>query len=182
MPTLLDRTQYAGTVIAFVGTLVSAPEAVGQAGLEVIALARKVPVWLRRLFDWFRFWRRPVVAARSISGGGRGASFSGGGAVVTSGWLWLSGGPVEAQVQLLRQRTDQLLQRSERLAEGLRSAEEEIRQEGTERRADVAELRAQLKRLEDEADRREKRKTTVDARGLPIVGLGILLRRPEALG
>jgi len=92
--------------------------------------------------------------------------------IVAQGWRWESGAAVEQKVELLRERTERLIEQVADLRPDLHGAERRLE-------ASIAALGDRIEETRTEIVEREERKdrqaASVDARGLPVLALGIIL-------
>jgi hypothetical protein len=167
---LIAVNRWVGVAIALVGSVVVAPD-----GTRL--LWRSAWVWSLRQLG--RLLPRRLFAWSLISGaGGGGISFD---------WPipptipreWTPDAPVDERIEALRQHLTEI---EARLDEAIKR----LRTETSSRKVAINELNrtlraetAELRRLVEERDRHA---AVVDARGLPVIGIGIVLSGvPEAL-
>ena len=168
-PTESDWIRWTGVVVGLAGAMIVAPAgALVIIGEVVAACKRAWKTIIRWLARWLPWLRKPVTGQGSLvlpplSAGGHGD----GSAEVT-----VSGGTLEAQV--------------ERLREDLSRLQAVVRDNQRQARADHAALSARVEqvRAESRADHHalaarweaeKRRDAQIDARGLPLIGLGIVL-------
>lgn len=168
---LADINRWVGVAIALVGSIVAAPGGTGlllKFGSERLSRAgRAVRAGLARVLPFLR--HKPRV----LSGGAVGASMSTGRAVGTvSGSPWNPSASVDEQIERLRQKLDQL-------ERGLNDASEKLSLEVNNREQALAALERKLLRdvsgLAEQVQKQEQQAALIDARGLPVIGFGIVL-------
>lgn len=175
---LADVNKWVGVSIALVGSFVVAPDGGrllwGSLGTTLRRQGNRARATLARMLP---FLRRDATARPATIGVT--ASVPQATAVTSSGRAWRPTAPVDERIEALRQHITEVEGRLNTTA-GL------LRQETSDRAAAVAELDrtlkadlAELRRLLDEKDRDA---ALIDARGLPVIGFGILLSGvPETL-
>jgi hypothetical protein len=165
---LVEVVRYVGVGTGLVGAFVTAPSETRlllKDGLSALTTVRR---FVLRHVPWYH--RSATVHVSSIDGG---VAFGGAHvAIHAEGWVWAPDGPVADQIDALRRRTD-----------SLRESITQVRTEHSRRIDDVstrldasdAEHRAAITSLRRLHDEREKRGARIDAAGLPLIGLSIVL-------
>jgi hypothetical protein len=170
-PSLLsDLNRYVGVALAVVGSVVVAPRG-------TVLLWRSVTDWppqrkqqLRgQLARFLPFWRRDVTIHAASAGG---VSAFGSATATVSARAWHPNAPVDERIEVLRQHITELEGRLNEVTGKLREETASREQVVTELKRTLEEKTAELHRLVQE---KERENAQIDARGLPIVGSGILL-------
>jgi len=168
---LADTNRWVGVFIAVVGSIVVAP-----AGAKL--LWRTSWGWLKRqgvrtrnqLARVLPFLRRNVIV-RPVGVAGE-ASMSGALVATASGRVWWPTAPVDERIEALR---GYLLELEGRLNETNR----QVRSERSDRESAIARLEQALKtettELRRALDEMDRETAMIDARGLPVIGFGIVL-------
>ena len=168
---LTEVNRWVGVVIAVVGAVVVAPE-----GTRL--LLKGIRAWFRRrgqqvrdqLARFLPFLRQDVNIQVKATGG----SLSTGVALLGSarGCAWDPSAPVD-------ERIEKLLEYIAEIERQMDTVNQRLAQETSDRQQAVAELRVLLDaELADQRrllDKREEQAAAIDARGLPVIGWGILL-------
>lgn len=168
---LSDVNRWVGVVIALVGSVVVAP---GGTGL----LRRSATDWMRRrkhqlrglLTRFLPFLRRDVTIHAAGATGV--TSASGGATAIVSGRAWQPGASVDERIEALRQHITEVEGRLNEVTRTLREETESRERAVAELKRTLEEETVELRRL---LEKRERESARIDARGLPVVGFGILL-------
>ncbi len=176
---LSDLNRWVGVVIALVGSFVVAPSG-------AVLLWRSATDWLRQrkhqlrsqLARFLPFLRRDVtIHATSAAGAASGAL--GSLTATGSGRAWHPDEPVDERIDALRQHITEVEGRLNEVIRKLREETASREQLGAELTRTLQEKTVELRRLGEE---KERESAQIDARGLPVVGFGILLSGvPEKL-
>lgn len=157
---LAQVNKVVGVIIAMIGAIVAAPDG-------ALLLYRSFTARVRAMINKFR--NRSTPAAK-VSG-----SFHGTLPAMTmtaSGRVWRPDDPIDARIDALRAHISDV---EGRLSE-TRNA---LNQERDARESAIAELgrdlHARLDELHQLLQEKERQMATIDARGLPVIGFGILL-------
>jgi hypothetical protein len=168
-PTEADWIRWAGVAVGMIGAVVVAPAGtlviVGQAA----AAARRMLTWARsKLARWIPWLRRDAT----VHGVTATAHLSAGGGAVATGRASVYGGSPEQQIAQLREELQEIWGE-------LREARSEARDNHAALSARVdretGQLRSEHQALTEELKAERRRDAQIDARGLPLIGLGILL-------
>jgi hypothetical protein len=175
---LCDVNRWVGVVIALVGSFVVAPSG-------AVLLWRSATDWLRQrkhqlrseLARFLPFLRRDTTINLTSAMGI--ASALGSPTVTGSGRAWHPTDPVDERIEALRQHIIEVEGRLNEVTRKLREETASREQLGAEFTRALQETTAELRRLGEE---KERESAQIDARGLPVVGFGILLSGiPEKL-
>lgn len=166
-----DVARWVGVVLAIVGTIVTAPDGtrrvVGECSRWLHHQARRVHGQLARWVPWLR--RSQVVKVATVAGS---ASVSGALSARVSGFGWDPSRPVDERIEKLRTQVLRLYDEIGRLDQGLRE-EKDARQRAVGELGQA--LRAEIRQLTDRIDEQENKASEIDARGLPVLTLGIVI-------
>ncbi|GAA3604189.1 hypothetical protein GCM10022419_106010 [Nonomuraea rosea] len=165
---LTQVNKWVGVVIAFVGAIVAAPD-----GAQLIY--KTSTAWTRRQINRLR---KPSRQSVKVSGGAASMRLTGIAGTVT-GRVWSPNDPIDQRIEVLRAHIGDVEVR-------LNHAVDSIKQEQNAREVAIAELnrafQQELGKLHELLEEKDRRLATVDARGLPVIGFGVLLSGvPEAL-
>jgi len=168
---LVDVTRCVGVAVALLGSLVVAPGGVrhlvstwtGWSGRQRRRVRRQAARFLPFLREHATVSARAVAASAGIAVSAE---------VAGSITVWKPNAPVDERIELLRGRILEL--------EGMiRGAEFAIRQESNDRRSQVAALEnafaEEVNKLRQLIDEHHEQAAAIDGRGLPLIGMGILL-------
>lgn len=165
---LIDVLRLVGVAVALLGAVITAPSGTHQLVSSVLDVMRRSGRFVMRHLPWHH--RRDVNI--QITPAGATSTARVGFATATSGSAWSPDDPIDEKIERLRKRTEAL--------------STEIEQLRTEHRNDVAVLRTELDRLKAdhqgqlaalraEQAARDRQAAKIDATGLPLIGLGIVL-------
>jgi hypothetical protein len=163
-----DVVRWAGVIVGVAGAIVVAPS--GARSILLTAWVGVCRTWaaIRRIWDSFVTGKKEPVPAVNVMAGLAAAHGTAGGTLA----LRRHGAPVEEQLRLLWDGLDRLAGQIRKIGEDNQSREEAIAarlaREGAARRQLRAELAAERRRDERQAAR-------VNACGLPLIGLGIVM-------
>jgi hypothetical protein len=167
---LADLNRYVGVAVAALGAAVIAPGGTSH-------IWRSITGWLRRRRDqlmallarWLPFLRsrRNVRSVDAV-----GVAVAGAATASASAWVWSPNAPVDERIELLRQRIDDL---SGRISDVRQQLHKETQAAAEALRALEAAWRAEIGALRQLIEEQEQRSAVIDARGLPVVVIGIAL-------
>ena len=172
--TLADWVRRVGVVAAVFGTAVAAPEGTARLWRWIASPLRwvwqKVRPWLAR---YLPFLRRNVTAYPKTAGG---AAVMGAFGIRATGFVWNPNASLEDQVKLLQDRLQEfhalIFTETEKVRQEARAADAELRQTIEQQ---AGEFRA-LHEGHEAAHMAARRQTArVDARGVVLLGLGIVM-------
>jgi hypothetical protein len=168
---LADVNRWVGVAIALVGSVVIAPSG-------TVLLWRSATDWMRQrkhhlrghLARFLPFLRRDVnIHVSSVSGMASGAVNV---TLTASGRVWQPSASVDERIEALRKHITEVDGRLNDVARKLGEETTDRQRVFGELHRTLEEKTAELRRMLEEKERESAR---VDARGLPVVGLGILL-------
>jgi hypothetical protein len=165
-----DANRWVGVGIALVGCLVVAPAGTGLLWHTAAGWTHQRGHQLRgRLARVLPFLRRDAtIRPNTVSAVAAVATAT----VTVSGRVWTPSAPVDERIEALRQHIAEVEGRLNEITSKL-NAEREARERA------VAELKQTLKEetaaLCRQLEERERDSARIDARGLPVIGLGVLL-------
>jgi hypothetical protein len=161
-----DCIRWVGVVIAFVGTLVAAPAGTAYVIRAISTSGKSVGRQLARLLRLPK--RHPVTHQMSAHVG----VASGGSAIMAVGLGWIDSETDAEKIDRLHRHLGQVL-------EQVNTVRRETQQANASTRAALdqvaGELRAAVRSLENRIDTGERRAAQVDARGIVLIGTGVVL-------
>lgn len=169
-PTLADGIRWSGIIVACAGALVAAPGGVARIRDGIMDTAwklwRRLLGQLARVLPWLgKDANVPPATARGsvriptprISG---------------RGWVWNENDPDAQKIDALRRQILELWEELSRAQQQARAGTEALR---TELMRDLAALRADHHAVIQQHEQEKRQDAQIDARGLPLVALGIVL-------
>lgn len=168
---LSDLNRWVGVAIAVVGSVVVAPTG-------TVLLWRSATDWMLQrkhqlcgqLARFLPFLRRDVtIHATSATGA---ASAFGSATVTVSARAWHPGAPVDERIEALRQHITEVEGQLNEVTRNLREETASRERLAVELKRTLEEKTTELSRLDEE---KERESAQIDARGLPVIGFGILL-------
>jgi hypothetical protein len=164
---LVEAVRYVGVAVAVFGALITARSGVRVVLDDVRRAIRTGRDFVLRHIPWYHLSVTIHPAPISAS-----ASMSGNLTVTATGSAWPENGPMAEQIEVLRKRTERLATDLARLrtdnTEMISSLRAELNTAKAERSKAVAAIRQGL-------DRREQQAAQIDAGGLPLIAIGIVL-------
>ena len=164
---LVEAIHYVGVSVALVGAFVTAPSGTKALVGDIRRISRSS--W--RFFLNHLPWHRRPSTARMLAATGT-IHFAGTATLTVDGWGWRPEAPLAEQLEDLRQRTETLSERIRQQDAGRRQATEALRREFA---ATTAELEIAISAAHRAIEERDRDTALVDATGLPLIGVGILL-------
>ncbi len=170
-PSLLsDVNRWVGVAIAGIGTVIVSPDGARLLWGSATEWMRQREAQVRgRLARFLPFLRRPQTIHPESGGSTASVSVA---TVTASGRAWHPTAPVDERIEALRRHITEVEGR-------LNDVIGQLREETASRERVVAELERTMKAETAELrlllDEQERQTALIDARGLPVVGFGILL-------
>jgi hypothetical protein len=165
---LIGVVRFVGIGVALLGAFVTAPAGSQRLARDLLNTARRVGRTILRHLPWYHH----SVSVHVPSIHGTAAMGLPTVTISASASVWSPNAPVAEQIERLRLRTDRLATELERLRDDHRKEVQDLRQQIEALQADhehaLAALRAEL-------EGRERLAAQIDATGLPLIGLGIVL-------
>jgi len=172
---LLYAIKYVGVIISLVGVFVIAPDATRLFVNEIRAWGKRQRA--RALEPLAKIWpRRRRTSAVSISASGALSVSLGRASVTVRSLAWTPSAPVDERIEMLRKWLLNLEERHNRLSEELRSEIARWREAVDAVEKKLAEEIAQIRSHLEEQRQHTAR---LDARGFPVLGIGIVLTNLE---
>lgn len=162
-----QAVRWSGVAIGFLAALLVSPS-----GAQRLARDLSAPLQAAWVAVLLRLGRRRVIAAEAHLTASSTLTVGGGGQVQVVGEAWSDEEPVERKVDRLRSQIEQVRQQVRALGAEVQGEQKALRRDLEQLQSVLSEeLRTLRDLLQEQADEAQR----IDARALPVIGLGVVL-------